>query len=147
MTPNPMLVLGDFAGRLMQVLAPDLRSPYLAGSTALMTATMGMMVEEWDRLADRLMVENTVLRALFAQAAPLAPGGLAVRLGDLAKASDADIKVSTLQAANNGLRAALIDLQAWAEGQTGSAVTALNAAIWAELARSTERRRLSATPF
>jgi len=147
MTPNPMLVLGDFAGRLMQVLAPDLRSPYLAGSTALMTATMGMMVEEWDRMADRLAAENTALRALFAQAAPLAPGGLATRLGDLAKASDADFKVSTLQAANNGLRAALIDLQAWAEDQTGPAAMALNTAIWAELSKSTERRRFSATPF
>jgi hypothetical protein len=147
MTPNPMLVLGDFAGRLMQVLAPDLRSPYLAGSTALMTATMGMMVEEWDRMADRLADENTTLRALFAQAAPLAPGGLATRLGELAKASDADLKVSTLQAANNSLRVALIDLQAWAEEQTGAAVAALNTAIWTELSKSTERRRFSATPF
>jgi hypothetical protein len=147
MTPNPMLVLGDFAGRLMQVLAPDMRSPYLAGSTALMTATMGMMVEEWDRMAHRLAEENAALRALFAQAAPLAPGGLSARLADLAKAADADLKVSTLQSANNTLRAALIDLQAWTEDQVGSAVIALNVAIWVELSRSTERRRFSATPF
>jgi len=147
MTPNPMLVLGDFAGRLVQVLAPDLKSPYLQGSAGLMYATMAMMVEEWDRAADRLAEENAALRALFAQAAPLSPSGLSVRLDELAKASDADLKVSTLQAANNTLRGTLIEVQAWAETQTGPAVAALNEGIWAELARSTERRRLSATPF
>ena len=147
MTPNPMLVLGDFAGRLAQVLAPDLKSPYLQGSAGLMYATMGMMVEEWDRLADRLAEENTALRALFAQASPLAPGGLATRLDALAQSHDADLKISALQSANNTLRAALIDLQAWSESHTGPAAAALNAAIWAELAASTERRKLSATPF
>ena len=147
MTPNPMLVLGDFAGRLAQVLAPDLKSPYLQGSAGLMYATMGMMVEEWDRLAARLAEENAALRALFAQAAPLAPGGLATRLDELASGADADLKISALQLANNTLRAALIELQAWAEDQTGPAVMALNKAIWAELSTSTDRRRLSATPF
>jgi len=147
MTPNPMLVLGDFAGRLAQVLAPDLKSPYLQGSAGLMYATMGMMVEEWDRLAARLAEENAALRTLFAQASPLAPGGLAARLDELAKATDADLRVSSLQLANNALRSALIDLQAWSEDQTGSAAMALNVAIWAELSTSTERRRLSATPF
>jgi len=147
MTPNPILVLGDFAGRLAQVLAPDLKSAYLQGSAGLMYATMGMMVEEWDRSADRLAEENAAIRTLFDQAAPLAPGGLSVRLDEMARARDGDLKVSTLQAANNTLRAALIELQAWAETQTGSAVAALNDGIWAELARSTERRRLSATPF
>jgi hypothetical protein len=147
MTPDPRLVIGDFAGRLMQVIAPDLTSAYLVGSTSLMAATLGMMVEEWDRAADRLAEENAAIRALFAQAAPLAPGSLAVRLDDLARRADADLLVSTLQAANNALRAALIDLQAWTEDQTGAAAAALNAAIWAELARSTARRRFSATPF
>ena len=147
MTPDPRLVIGDVAGRIMQVLAPDLQSPYLYGTASLMAAVLGMMVEEWDRAADRLAEENAAIRTLFAQAAPLAPGGLSARLGDLSKAADLDLKVSTLQSANNTLRGALIDLQAWSEDQTGSAAMALNVAIWAELSTSTERRRLSATPF
>lgn len=147
MTPDTRLVVGDFAGRLMQVIAPNLNSQFLAGTASLMAASLGMMVEEWDRAADRLAEENTAIRTLFAQAAPLAPGGLSARLRDLSMTADADLKVSTLQAANNVLRAALIELQAWSEDQTGSAVTALNDAIWAELVRSTERRRFSATPF
>jgi len=147
MTPDARMVIGDFAGRIIQVLAPDLKSPYHYGTASLMTAVLGMMVEEWDRAADRLAEENTAIRALLAQAAPLAPGGLSSRLGDLSKTADADLKVSTLQAANNALRAALIELQAWSEDQTGEAVAALNQAIWAELAKSTERRRFSATPF
>ena len=147
MTPDPRLIIGDFAGRIIQVLAPDLKSPYLYGTASLMAAVLGMMVEEWDRAADRLAEENAAIRTLFAQAAPLAPGGLSARLGDLSKAADLDLKVSTLQSANNTLRGALIDLQAWSEDQTGEAVAALNEAIWAEMARSTERRRFSATPF
>jgi hypothetical protein len=147
MTPDTRLVIGDFAGRIMQVLAPDLKSPFLYGTASLMAATLGMMVEEWDRGADRLAEENTAIRALFVLAAPLAPGGLSARLTDLSMTVDSDLKVSTLQAANNILRAALIDLQTWSEEQTGEAVTALNDAIWAELVQSTERRRFSATPF
>jgi hypothetical protein len=147
MTPDTRLVVGDFAGRLMQVIAPGLNSQFLVGTASLMGASLGMMVEEWDRAADRLAEENAAIRALFAQASPLAPGGLSARLADLAKSPDADLKVSTLQAGNNVLRAALIDLQAWSENQTGAAVAALNVAIWAELAQSTERRRFSATPF
>ena len=147
MTPDPCRVLGDFAGRIVEELAPDLKSAYLQGSAGLMAATIGMMVEEWDRAADRLAEENAALRALFAQSAPLAPGGLAVRLEALARTMDADLKVTTLQAANDTLRAVLIELQAWAEDQTGPALTALNTAIWAELSMSTERRKFAATPF
>jgi hypothetical protein len=147
MTPDPKLVIGDFASRLMQVLAPSLNSQFLIGTASLMGASLGMMLEEWDRAADRLAEENAAIRSLFAQASPLAPGGLSSRLADLSMTTNADLKVTTLQAANNVLRTALIDLQAWSEEQTGPAVTALNTAIWAELSKSTERRRFSATPF
>jgi hypothetical protein len=147
MTPDPRAVIGDFAGRMMQVLAPDLRTPYLAGSAALMTATLGMLVEEYDRTAARLAEENTAIRVLCAQAAPLAPGALSVRLDELAKGDATDLHISALQAANNGLRSTLIDLQAWCETQTGPGVAAINEAIWAELAASTERRRFSTSPF
>lgn len=147
MTPDPRAVIGDFAGRIMQVIAPDLRTPYLAGSAALMTATLAMLVEEYDRTAARLAEENAAIRGLYAQAAPLAPGGLATRLGDLATADGSDLHLSALQAANNSLRSALVDLQAWCETQTGPGVGAINEAIWAELAASTERRRFSSSPF
>jgi len=132
---------------MTQVLAPDLRTPYLAGSAALMTATLGMLVEEYDRTAARLAEENAAIRGLCARAAPLAPGALSVRLDELAKSDGVDLHISALQAANNGLRAALIELQTWCETQTGPAVSAINEAIWAELAVSTERRRFSSSPF
>lgn len=147
MTPDPRAVIGDFAGRMMQVLAPDLRTPYLAGSAALMTATLGMLVEEYDRTAARLAEENAAIRGLCVQAAPLAPGPLSVRLDELAKADGSDLHISALQAANNSLRAVLIDLQAWCETQPGPGAAALNEAIWAELAASTDRRRFSSSPF
>ena len=147
MTPDPQAVIGDFAGRLMQVLAPDLRTSYVMGSAALMSATLGMLVEEYDRTAARLADENAAIRGLCAQAVPLAPGALSVRLEELAKGDGSDLRISALQATNNSLRAALIDLQTWCETQTGAAAMTINEAIWAELAASTERRRFSSSPF
>ena len=146
MTPDARSVLIDFAGRLGGVVLPDLKTPFVAGSAGLMSATLGMMAEEIDGAAARLVEENRAIRALFDQALALTPpAGLAGRLGPLAKTNDEDLRVSALQSSNNRLRAALIDLHAWAETQ--AAAKPLNKAIWAELSKSTERRRLSTAPF
>jgi hypothetical protein len=73
------------------------------------------------------------------------PSELAARLSGLVKGADEDLRISALQAGNNALRAALIELQTWVEGRADAA--ALNDAIWAELAKSTERRRFSTAGF
>jgi hypothetical protein len=146
MTPDPRAVLIDFAGRLGVSVIPDLKTPFLVGSVSLMAAALGMMAEDFDNMAARLVDENRAIRGLFGQALALSPPAeLASQLAPLAKTGDDDLRISSLQAANNLLRAALVDLHAWAETQTGA--KALNDAIWAELSRSTERRRLSTAPF
>ena len=52
-------------------------------------------------------------------------------------------RLSALKAGNDTLRAALIELQAQAEAK---GATDLQAAIWAELVASTERRKLASSP-
>jgi hypothetical protein len=147
MTPQITAVLFDFASRLGQSVAPELNNPYRVGEVSLMAAVLMMAAEDFDRAADRLAEENAAVRGLLRQGSTLAPASLAARLGDLAATADADLKVSTLQAANDAVRGALIELHAWVEGQNGPAAEALNAAIWRELSRSTERRRSSMAPF
>jgi hypothetical protein len=147
MTPQITAVLFDFAGRLGQTIAPDLKTPYRAGEASLMAAVLMMAAEDVDRAADRLAAENAAVRVLLDQGSKLAPATLASRWADLAGTLDADLKISTLQGANNTLRGALVELHAWVEDQGGPGAKALEAAVWRELAASTERRRSSLAPF
>jgi hypothetical protein len=146
MNPNTQAVLADFAGRLGAQIMPQLSTPFLMSSAGLMAAVMGMAVEQLDGAAANLVEENRAIRALFAQASKLAPpAALATRLEPLSLGGDDDLRLSALEVTNRTLRAALIDLHAWAENQPGA--EALNAAIWRELSKSTERRRQSSAPF
>jgi len=145
MNPNAQAVLADFASRLAGQIMPQLATPYLMSSAGLMAAVMGMAVEQFDGAAANLVEENRAIRGLFDEAAKLGtPADLAARLERLSRDDD-DLRLSALEAANHGLRAALIELHAWTEGEPGA--EALNGAIWAELSKSTERRRLSSAPF
>lgn len=104
--------------------------------------------QEWEHGAQRLVEENTALRALFARAAPvLVAGELRERVSAAAESTDSSVRTSELQAANNGLRALLIDLHAHAEERDDEAGRALDADIWRELVASTERRVLPGSPF
>lgn len=148
MKPDPNLVLGHLAGMMLQQVAPQAQPSYLAGTIAMSGMLMGMLAEEWDRAADRLARENRAIRALFRQAERIAlDPTLAHDLRALAGGEDDDLRVSALEAANGGLRAALIRLQAAIEDRTDAASRALNDAIWAELSASTQRRALASDMF
>jgi hypothetical protein len=148
MTPNTRAIVADLAARMGSVYAPDLKSPYLAGSAGLTAAVLTMVAEEGDRTAHRLVEENRAIRAIFADAAALSLGGaLAEQLTTLAAGDDADLRVSALQAQNDALRRALVDLHAFVEGETGEAARAIDAAIWRELSASTGRRAFPSMRF
>jgi hypothetical protein len=148
MTPNTRAIVADLAARMGGVYAPDLKSPYLAGSAGLTAAVLMMVAEEGDRSAHRLVEENRAIRAIFKGAAALAPPApLAESLKGLAAGDDADLRVSALQAANDALRGALVDLHAFVEGEAGDAARAIEAAIWRELSASTGRRAFTSLRF
>ena len=89
-----------------------------------------------------------MLRRLFADAlTSVTDGELAQRLQQAAKSSDPGLAVTELEAANAELRALLIDLHAHVETLDSSRAREVEAAIWRELAASTERRRLSIGAF
>lgn len=126
MNPPVPAVFAELAGLLVRSGAPDRPEAERISDLGLSAALLGVAAEIWDRQAHVLVEENWALRVLLG-----------------VSGTDDDLHLSVLQAANDGLRALLIDAQAAAEA---SGDTVRQDAIWAELAASTERRRLSSAP-
>ncbi|HEU4427506.1 MAG TPA: hypothetical protein VFT98_02035 [Myxococcota bacterium] len=148
MKPDPQRMLEQIAATLAADVMPNVQPRYRQMNVALLAGLALAAREEFERAAARRVEENAALRALFAGAAPVvADASLAQRLREAAAASDADLRISALDASNRALRALLIELHAHVEGLATPAAHALDSAIWAELVRSAERRRLSAAPF
>jgi hypothetical protein len=146
--PDENLVLADFASRFATQIAPQVQPAYLAAAIGMSAGILGMIAEDWDRAASRRVEENRAIRRLFQLAGGLTlESGLAVRLATLAQTNDEDLRLSALEAGNESLRAALIDLHAAVEAIDGGPAKALNDAIWAELSASMLRRRLAAGSF
>lgn len=138
MIPAVPAVLAEIAGIAVRNAMPDVHPADRASALGLSAALLGMAAEVWDGMAARLVAENRAIRPLLARA-----GEAGLDFSALAGGSDDDLRISALKAANDALRAALIDLQAAAEAKGADD---LDAAIWAELVTSTERRKLAASP-
>ena len=148
MKPDIEAVIGQVSQAMAQSFAPQAANPYLGSQIFMSSMILGMAVEEADRAAHRRAEENRAIRGLFQRSAGLGlDGELAARVAELAAGEDSDLRVSALEAGNSVLRAALIDLHAAVEARADPAARALNAAIWAELALSTERRRFAGASF
>ena len=138
MIPAVPAVLAEIAGIAVRNTMPDVHPADRASSLGLSAALLGMAAEVWDGMAARLVEENRAIRPLLARA-----GEVGLDFAALAAGSDGDLRISALKAANDALRAALIELHAAAEARGAGD---LEAAIWAELVASTERRKLAASP-
>lgn len=143
MKPAVAIVAAELANRFRNDILPEL-SGFRANVTAMASAMIDMIGEEWDRAAANLVAENRATRELLRDGAAL--------LGDPALAngadgSDDDLRISSLQRENARLRMALIDLHARLEERKESSVRALEDRIWAELRRSVEARRISSANF
>lgn len=126
MTPEVPAVLAELAALLMKNADPAVPPAERASDLGLSAMLLGLAAEVWDGAAHNLVEENRAVRALLGEA------------GD-----DADLRLSALTAENRRLREALIERHAAADA-AGDVATC--EAIWAELIRSTERRRLSTAP-
>jgi hypothetical protein len=148
MKPDPGHVLERVMQALLAEIAPAVQPAYRQASVAIHAMLLGSIREEFDRAAARRVEENAALRALFADAAAIVRDvGLRERLSSAAQTTDASLRVPDLDAANLALRALLIELHAHIEALAGPEARRIEAAIWRELAASTERRKLSIGPF
>lgn len=147
MTPTIPDVLAELAGLLARNAMPDVDPADRTSALGLSALLLGAAAQDWDRAAARLFEENAAIRAIFATAPVQVAGAeLSARLSALAAGSDTDLRISALEAANAVLRAALIELHAAAEACGSAEGRALEDQIWAELAASTDRRKLAGAP-
>jgi len=125
MKPDVAAVLAETAALLVRNAAPDVPPAERAGALGLSAALLGFAAQAWDGAAHNLVQENRAIRALVGEAG-----------------SDEDLHLSALSAENDRLRAALIALHIAVEGKDPEK----EAAIWAELVASTERRMVAGSP-
>jgi hypothetical protein len=126
MNPQVPAVLMELSALLLRNAQPGVPEAERASELGISAMLLAVTAEIWDRQAHVLVEENRAIRTILGEA------------GD-----DPDLRLSVLQAENNRLRAALIEAQTAAEA-AGDA--ARQATIWAELAASTERRKLASAP-
>jgi len=117
---------------------------FSANNAAMMAAMLQMISEEWDRAASRPVAENAAIRAILRRASAV--------LGDpallaQAQGADTDLRISSLEAANDALRRNLTDVHARVENTAGPEARELERAIWDELRASVERRRIGSANF
>ena len=148
MRPRVETVFQTMAMDLIERVIPAIGPSYHQGTVGMIATLLAIVSEEWDRAASRRVEENNRLRELFKQAATtINDPALRSRIFQLAKTADHDFHITALENNNCALRAALIALHAHVESQTSAEARKVEAAIWHELAKSTERRRLMSAQF
>jgi hypothetical protein len=148
MRPPIEIVFQITALDLLERVVPAISPSYHQGTIGMIASILSMAGEEWDRAASRRIEENNRLRELFREASSVVRDGtLKSRLMELSRTRDNDFHISALEKNNCELRAALIELHVQIESQNGADARRIEAAIWKELAASTERRRLSSAQF
>jgi hypothetical protein len=146
--PDVPVALQKLSLTLLAEIGPAIAVDYLQRNAGIAGMMLQVAAAEWDRAAARRVEENAALRALFHDAATaLRAGPLHARLAEAGAGHDADLSISALDAANQALRALLIDLHAHLETLAGPEARRLEAAVWDELRRSTERRAVPLAPF
>jgi len=143
MRPAVAPVAAFLATRMSQEIAPKLEG-FSAGNAGMIGAMLQMMSEEWDRAASRLVVENAAVRTLLQRAGEVLGDA---SFGAAAVGDDLDLRISSLDAANDRLRRVLTAAHARVEERDGVDARALEAAIWDELRASVARRRISSANF
>jgi hypothetical protein len=148
MKPEVDQVLRAAASQLLTELAPSLPDAYARANVEAIAALLVAAAEEYDRATHVRVEENRSLRRIFAQYGPLVPeAGLRERLAAAAVEEDPSLHVSDLNAANDRLRALVIEFHALVENIDEEWARRANRAVWAELAASVSRRAISVYPI
>lgn len=148
MKPDVQRFIEVTAMYLIGQLAPTLGAKYDQSNVMTLGALLAVLGEEFERASARRVEENRALRQLFSQAVPVVrDDALRTKLEEAAAGEDGSLLVSHLERENSRLRALLIALHDHVEQQATPEAKRIESAIWEELVRSTERRRLMMAPF
>ena len=144
MKPDPPLVLHGIMAEFARHVGPEVQTPFSQGVFGLGVTMLGMIAQEYDRAAARLVEEDDAIVALFEDATYLlTEGELKERIREeLQRPRHENLRVSALEQDNARLRALLIDLHAAVEQLNGDEAVTMEERIWAELQESTRRRHI-----
>lgn len=144
MRPDPPRVLMAIAGALGGV-SGEVKTPFGAQIVNHSAVLSGILAQEWDRAAARLVEENMAVTGLLERARLIVKDEvLHGRIDSLIERIPAsDLRISALQDENDELRRVLIDVHAAVDGAPGEQNELIGRLIWDELRESTRRRRLA----
>lgn len=143
MKPEIPDVLRGFTVTLLTEILPNLGVEYSMGNTAVMSQSLAVIANEFERGAEIRFRENEEMRALFAEAARVVDDkALAARLTEAATGCDASLLISALDKMNGELKTLLIELQAAVETSNAPWASTLDAKIWDHIVMAAERRKL-----
>ena len=115
MKPDVPVALQKLSLSLLLEIGPAIAVDYLQRGAGVAAMMLQMAAEEFDRAAARRAEENAALRALFRDAAAaVGDAALGARLRAAAEGTDADLRVTALERANQALRGLLVELHAHA---------------------------------
>jgi hypothetical protein len=146
--PDCTVYLDELVRSLMHNVAPALPTSWAQADVMRHSLLLQVVEQEFDRAAAWRVDDNAALRVLFGEAsAVVVDSAMKQRLNQACASADASLRVSDLDAANQGLRGLLTELHAHVEALDGPQARALEARIWRELAASTVRRQCALDRF
>jgi hypothetical protein len=120
---------------------PMLETDHARAEMGLTALILGVISEEFERVAHRRIEENREMRKLFKKAVPVVTDNdLKKRLSEVSEKTEVDFHTSALDQLNCELRKVLIDLHAHIEGLDGPEARGMEEAIWQELEKYVQRR-------
>jgi len=143
MKPEPARVLQGVGMTLLTTILAEVKTPYGQQTVSVAGGLVLMVADEFDRAADRLIVENAVVREILSDARSLLPPAMLPGIDAAVATRPASYKVSALQAENDVLRGALVDVHAAVDAVDSVGAREFGERIWAELVASTQRREFA----
>ncbi len=144
MRPDLKRALQGVGVTLLSKVMPEVQTAFGQQEVLIAAQLVFWAAEEAERGADSLVNETRATRELLRDGLSLS--GAAREAVELALATPpaADLRLSSLQAENDGVRRGLVALHEVVESAPGSDAHAFNERIWDEIVESTRRRQFAA---
>ena len=120
---------------------PMLETDHARAEMGLTALILGVISEEFERVAHRRIEENRELRKIFKEAVQIVTDGdLKNRLVEASEKMEVDFHTSALDQLNCELQEVFIELHAHVEDLAGPDARALEEIIWQEIEKRVKRR-------
>lgn len=123
-------VLEGVADALREQVSPQLDDAFASEAARMAQLLIAIVGRAGDDAVAIRVEENARMREIFARAASVAKGELSARLTEAGNSRDPGLRISELDAETGRLRALLVELHRWLEGQGRLEAQRVDQAIW-----------------